>query len=72
MSVLPDSSPKPLFEVEDLLRPRETPPQWGDARLECTPTPLRIADLLDRIGRLEDAVRLLMAEVEELERHTAP
>ena len=71
MSVLPDTSAKPLLDVEDLLRARETPAQWGDARLECTPTPLRIADILDRIRRLEAAVRLLAVEVEEL-RHTAP
>ena len=42
------------------------PPEWGSASLSTTPTPLAIQDLAARVEALENAVREIAREVQQL------
>jgi hypothetical protein len=52
--------------VAEVIPVRDAPPEWGNALMSTTPTPLAIRDLALRTQALEEAVRELAFQVQKL------
>ena len=59
-----------LQRVKRLLPPEDAQRRWGHPALSTTPTPLAIEQLARRVEALEEAVRQIAAEVQELSPQT--
>jgi hypothetical protein len=55
-----------MERVEDLVRARSAPPEWGNPLLSTTPTSLAVRELAVRTLALEQAVREIALEVQKL------
>jgi len=55
-----------MDRVNRLLPNADAPPQWGSASLSTTPTPLAMQDLAARVEALENALREIAREVQQL------
>ena len=55
-----------MNRVSRLLPATDAQPEWGSASLSTTPTPLAIQNLTARVEALENAVREIAREVQQL------
>jgi hypothetical protein len=55
-----------INRVNRLLPATDAPPEWGSASLSTTPKPLAIQDLAARVEALENALREIAKEVQQL------
>jgi hypothetical protein len=55
-----------MNRVSRLLPATDAQPEWGNASLSTTPTPLAIQDLAARVEALENALREIVKEVQQL------
>ena len=55
-----------MNRVGRLLPATDAQPEWGSASLSTTPTPLAIQDLAARVEALENALREIAKEVQQL------
>lgn len=55
-----------MNRVSRLLPNADAPPQWGSASLSTTPTPLAIQELAARVEALENALREIARDVQNL------
>jgi len=55
-----------IQRVEELVHPRDAPPEWGSPLLSTTPTSLAVRELALRTEALENAVREIALEVQKL------
>ena len=55
-----------MNRVSRLLPATDAQPEWGSASLSTTPTTLAIQDLVARVEALENAMREIAREVQQL------
>lgn len=55
-----------MNRVSRLLPATDAQPQWGNASLSTTPTPLAVQELCARVEALEKALREIAKEVQQL------
>ena len=55
-----------MNRVSRLLPAKDAQPEWGSASLSTTPTPLAIQDLAARVEALENALREVARDVQQL------
>jgi hypothetical protein len=55
-----------MNRVSRLLPATDAQPEWGSASLSTTPTPLAIQDLAARVEALENALREIATEIQQL------
>ena len=55
-----------MKRVSRLLPATDAEPEWGSASLSTTPTPLAIQDLVARVEALENAMREIAKELQQL------
>jgi hypothetical protein len=55
-----------MDRVSRHLPAKDAEPEWGSASVSTTPTPLAIQDLAARIEALENALREIATEIQQL------